>query len=299
MRTMFQVLSILVGPMLRTFCILLAAVVFASCAVCAIGQEPADPTRSAISPSVHWLRTASGVDFTILGERHASPASTLLVLATDAMSSLSKQANAECEAILTNRNYLCVSVDLPAHGKQRRSDEPEGLSGWRSRIDAGDDPIAALTEQISNVLDHLIAEGYSDPARIGACGTSRGGFAVMHCAAADPRVRWIVAYAPVTDLKALEEFRGAENSPLVRKLALISQADKLAKRDIWIAIGDRDERVDTDLAIQLARAISGAAAKQAVPSQIELHVCPAIGHRTPEGAATQSAAWISRMVSGK
>jgi dienelactone hydrolase len=265
---------------------ILACVLFGSSAsiVCRAADE------------VQSLTTGDGVALEILGLKPAAPAPTLFILALDAKSTLTSPLYRQAGNVLRKQGYLCVSVDLPCHGAAKRAGEPSELAGWRRRIDAGDDPMAELTRRLKSALDFLIAEGYTDAQRVAACGTSRGGFSALHFAAADPRVRCVAAYIPVTDLKALREFRGAENAPLVQQLALDKHADRLAGRAVWIAIGDRDERVDTDAAIRFARALSAAAAAKKLPSQVELHVCPAVGHRTPDGAAEQSAAWISRIL---
>jgi hypothetical protein len=109
----------------------------------------------------------------------------------------------------------------------------------------------------------------------------------------------LAAYAPVTDLAVLREFRGAENSALVQSLALIRQVEKLAGRAVWIVIGDRDERVGSDDAIALARRITKAALAQGRDSRVDLHVvAEPCGHTTPAGAAAQSADWIRKQLEG-
>jgi dienelactone hydrolase len=122
---------------------------------------------------------------------------------------------------LASRGYLCVSVDLPCHGQERRPAEPEGLAGWRYRCDHDENVIDDSNQRLRSVLDHLIETGLTDAQRVAACGTSRGGFAALHFAAADPRVKCVAAFAPVTDLSVLHEFRGAEQNPLVARLALV------------------------------------------------------------------------------
>ena len=62
----------------------------------------------------------------------------------------------------------------------------------------------------------------------------------LHC------VKCVAAFAPVTDLLALREFRGMEKHAATRSLAIINYADKLAGRPIWLCIGNQDDRVDTD-----------------------------------------------------
>jgi dienelactone hydrolase len=189
-----------------------------------------------------------------------------------------------------------VSVDLPCHGQDARPGE-KGLSGWRVRCLAKKDIVADTTSTLKKVLDYLIAEKLTDPERVAALGTSRGGFVAVHFAAADPRVRCVAAFAPVTDLAALSEFRGVGDDPFVQSLSLERQAHALAERPIWLVIGDRDERVGTDRAIQFARRVTTAALEAQRSPRVELHVLPEPkGHTTPVGSAERAAAWLEQQL---
>ena len=274
------------------FVILTAAFVFP---VALTYGEPVQITDSpAAAPEIHSLRTSDGVDFKILGAPPKSPAPTLFVLALDAERTLADPLYRRCGNQLANQSFLCVSVDLPCHGQERRPDEPEGLAGWRKRVDDAENPMTELTSRLSKVLSFLIEQKMSDPERIATCGTSRGGFAALHFAAADERVKAVAAYSPVTELVALREFQDLAKNTAIEELNLQHHSKRLAKCPIWIMIGDRDQRVGTDQAIQFARALSISAAAQNLPSAAELHVCPSNGHHTPAGAEEQSAAWILR-----
>ena len=102
-----------------------------------------------------------------------------------------------------------------------------------------------------------------------------------------------MAYAPVTDLLALREFHGAQTNALVQSLDVRKQADKLAGRPVWLIIGDQDERVGTDLTIDLARQITKSSLAQKLTSRVDLHViAEPRGHTTPDGAVETSAEWI-------
>jgi len=253
---------------------------------------PEQPTRQ-----VQILKTATGTRFGIWGDKPSRPAPTLFTFALSIEETLGSIKYRQSGSRLADEGFLVVSLDLPCHGRDHRPGEPAGLEGWRARIDRGIDVMALFVAQAAEVLDYLIANGYTDPKRVAACGTSRGGFAAMHFAAADPRVRCVAAFAPVTDLAALSEFQAIASSPLVERLALRKRAEKLAGRPVWIAIGDADARVDTDRAIALSRSISAAAHHKHLASQIELHVMPDCrGHATPLGASDQAAEWISDRV---
>lgn len=254
--------------------------------------QGADEVRS------QTLVTAEGVAFSILGEKPSKPAPTLFVFALDAERTLNTAGYRQAANHLSKQGYLCVSVDLPCHGAQRRQGEPAELQGWRHRIDQGENVMEEFTQRASQVLDHLVREEYTDPNRVAACGTSRGGFSACHFAIADPRVKCVAAYIPVVDLADLREFKGPESAPQVESLSLIGRASALRGRGVWIAIGDRDERVNTDRSIEFARALS----KSVVDGgsrNLELHVFSVDGHRTPLETPQLSAQWIDKELRGR
>lgn len=249
--------------------------------------------------SIQKLETPEGIRFSVLGSKPAAPAPTLIVLALDAETTLSNPTYLRCGNILAGKGFLCVSIDLPSHGAQHRNDEPGGIDGWRKRMDSGENPMTDLVSRLASVLDDLVARGFTDPDKIYACGTSRGGYAAMYFASCDPRVKAVAAYSPVTDFAALREFQGAHETDASREAALISRIDSLSQTPVWIMIGDRDQRVGTDAAIAFARSLSAAAAARSQPGRTELHVSPSDGHHTPSGAEELSAAWILRQTGGQ
>ncbi|WP_428306538.1 alpha/beta hydrolase family protein [Lacipirellula sp.] len=269
-------------------------------AICALlilaGAQSANADDVA-SGKVQTLTTADGVNFSILGKKPAKPAPTLFIFALDAQHTLGSDVYRQAANFLAKQGYVCVSLDLPCHGEQRRPGEAAEIKGWRQRVDGGENFMDEFTTRASRVLDYLIKEQYTDPARVAACGTSRGGFSACHFAIADPRVKCVAAYIPVADLRSLREFEGAQDSPLLDSLSLIRCADKLADRGVWISIGDRDERVSTDRAIELARALSAAA--KGPSRNIQLHVSSVDGHAIPPDAARTSAAWINDALAEK
>ena len=241
---------------------------------------------------VEYLQTKSGLRFAIMGKDTSNPAPTLFILSGTAASSLGDAYFRQCGNQLIEKGFLCVSLDLPCHGSEKYKDEPEGLEGWAFRIKHGQAFVGEFTSKLSEVLDYLVAEKYSDLNRIGACGTSRGGFIALHWAAKEKRIKCVTAFCPVVKLSVLDEFRGLEQQCLVKNTDLDISTDKLADKAIWIVIGDQDTRVDTDSVIKFAREVSRASGKR---SCIELHVMPEPrGHETPEAAPHSAALWIER-----
>ena len=246
---------------------------------------------------LQFMKTTTGVEFGIWGQGEGRPSPTLFVLGNSIAGTIGDPYFRQAGNALAEEGYISVSIDIPGHGTQEREGEAKGLAGWRERIDQGEDLVAETNRRLSEVLDYLIAEGITDPTKVAASGTSRGGFLAMHFAAADPRVKCVVAFAPVTDLIVLNEFHGAEDNALMASLSVSEQAAKLADRPVWIIMGDRDERVGTDNAIALARKITTTALAQGRNPMVELHILPEPkGHTTPAGAAEAAASWILRQM---
>lgn len=246
------------------------------------------------APKVTALKTPDGVAFALLGEKKDRPAPTLFVFATAAEQTLTSADYNRAGQLLAKDGCLCVSLDVPCHGADAKKGEAAGLDGWRARLAAGTDVAVSLTKQASAVLDHLIKEEYTDAKRVAVIGTSRGGFMALHWAAAEPRVGCVAAFAPVTDLLVLREFRGMEDHAATKGLALIRHADKLPGRPMWVCIGNNDDRVSTDHLIAFTRKVVAESTAKKVPAPVELHVMPTVGHRIHDSAHAEAAAWIAK-----
>ncbi|QDU16253.1 esterase [Gimesia maris] len=254
-------------------------------------------TLSAAEPAVELHKTKAGTEFATWGPLPDQPEPTLFILAGTMESTLGSPYFRQCGNQLAEAGYLLISVDIPCHGKQHRPPEPTGLSGWAYRCEQGDDFVADNNRRLSQVLDELIADGRTNPDYVGVCGTSRGGYLALQFAAHDPRVKGVAAFAPVTDLTVLNEFKSRSENKMVQSLSMIRNAEKLAGRPVWIVIGDRDVRVGTDEAIAVARSITQAGLKQGGPSQVDLHViAEPKGHTVPKGSTDVAAKWFLKQV---
>jgi dienelactone hydrolase len=266
----------------------------------ALTVAPVIHAETSSPAGVEILRTPGGVRFGIWPGKPAKPAPIIFALGSTIEGVLGSSYFRQCGQFLAEKGYFTVSIDLPCHGGDVRQGEGSGLSGWKTRVGKGEDFVADITGKLREVLDCLIAEKLADPEKIAALGTSRGGFIALHFAAVDPRVKCAMGFSPVSDLAALSEFRGAEEHPLVKKLSLVNQAAALAGRSIWIVIGDRDERVGTDKAVQLARSLTAASLEKNISPKVDLHViAEPRGHTVPAGYAKLGADWLEAQFSGK
>lgn len=251
-----------------------------------------DANAPEASPLIH-LEATHGIRFVLRGGRPAAPAPTLFVFAIDRAGTLHSEDYAKCARPLLANGWTCASLDIPAHGDDLRPGEPNGLKAWRVRLDHKENFIAPFVANASEVLDHLIREGFTDPKRVAVAGTSRGGFCALHWAAAEPRVRATVAFAPVTDLPVLQEFQGLENDALTQSLAASTLAGKLAHRPIWVCMGNNDQRVGIRNCFDFTHAVAAASLTTAKTAPIEFHIMETEGHRTHATAHDEAAAWLA------
>jgi pimeloyl-ACP methyl ester carboxylesterase len=235
----------------------------------------------------------SDASFAMLPAHAGKPAPTLLLLAMAGADTLCTEPYCRVGRLLHAQGWNVVSLDLPCHGADRRAGEPTELAGWAARVKAGEDIVAAFQKRVNDVVGHLVTTGVTDPARIAAAGTSRGGFMAFHAAAGNPLIRAVAAFSPVTDLVALSEFAGQENNPLATRLALVNAAEALAGRAVWITIGNADERVGTDKAVTFAEALKNAALAQKLTPRVTLRVLPTPGHSSLPEWHDDAALWLA------
>jgi dienelactone hydrolase len=278
------------------------------CLLAIVAVAIAGFVRAADVPEPKVLQTSDGIRFGLLGDRPAAPAPTLFLFATDVETTLKSETYSQVGRALLPAGVLVVSVDVPGHGQDRREGEPEGIAAWPGRALRDEELNASFAKRCTAVLDHLLAEKYTDAAHVAAAGTSRGGYTAMQFAAADPRVGAVVGFAPLTRPGVISEFAKSATDPRVEALTLTNVADKLAGRSVWLTIGNDDDRVGTDECIKFARrlvdgnkkAVVAAGAErpnEAKPverkvSDVSIEVLPALGHRTPAGAHERAAAWL-------
>lgn len=186
----------------------------------------------------------------------------------------------------------CVTLDIPGHGTEALPDEPGGLSTWRHRLEKNTPFLADYTARASSVIDHWVERRFTDPNKIGIFGTSRGGTLAFQLAAADPRIRYIAAFAPVTELLALSEFSGMKDDHSARGASAVRLADALRDRGIWMIIGTTDYRVGTRDTIAFTERLLEAAAAHGFRPRVELHLEPTVGHRVPGGSYPRAADWM-------
>lgn len=156
---------------------------------------------------------------------------------------LTEPYRATADGFLANGHYA-LSFDIPCHG-ERIEPYGEGIHGFRNAWMAGDDPFDRFVRDAMAVIDDCIRLGFAIPGKIAVCGASRGAYMALRLLAADPRVVRAAGFAPVTDWRYLSEFGPIKHAEEVEALRLHRYVEQLAGKPLFLAIGNRDERVST------------------------------------------------------
>ena len=253
-------------------------------------------------------KTPSGIPFAMIGTKKDRPAPLLIMFGGAMQVALEDENSNKIGWILAEHGFLTICLDLPSHGAEDRPGSPSRLPAWRMRLENGENFLPPFFSKVRSVLEFLIQEGYADPKQVGVYGSSRAGFMALHFAAQEPRVRYAVALSPVTDLVALEEFKGMETNALTRSLDVMHLADRLSDRALWMTIGHNDRRVDTQHAIEFALKVMELSPLHKNPmthfwsgEDMKFTITPSegsSGHSTYNMAHEDAAAWVLRW-SGK
>lgn len=178
---------------------------------------------------------------------------------------------------LTQYPIRVFSFTIPGHGQGL--DNTKAMAYWASEIAKGNNIIYKFIEECSRHIDYLAEEGYLNTEFMGALGLSRGGFIAGHLAAMDPRIRFILGFAPLTRLDVMEEFKSIENESLVKSLALIKLVEKIQDRQLRFYIGNHDIRVGTDHCFEFIKELTDTAYNNWIhPPLVEMVISPSIGH---------------------
>lgn len=261
-------------------------------------------TLSHFDASWSETRTAEGLEYATMqyhqeiDSEQNQPAPTLLVFALGLRDMKTRPVYSQLAREMAAAGWLCVTIDPPCHGRDHRRGEPEGLLGWRHRLEQHEFFMADWARRAKATISELAATGRCDPNRVVASGTSRGAFCAFHLARSDERIKAVIGFAPVTDLAALDEFIDIQVSPAVQALALSNYADALADRKHWVTIGNRDERVDTARTLQFCDAVVEAVARRGLPegaaAPVELSITATPGHSVAPEEYRRAAAWLKR-----
>lgn len=170
------------------------------------------------------------------------------------------------------------SLTLPYHEKPLSP--VDALKSWAEDMKNGRDIFQTFLDSIQEGLRYVIDQNIALPDKIAAAGLSRGGFIASHAAAQNPEFRYIVQFAPITDLSISKEFHAIKEHPLVMKYNVEHLAPALADKHMRFYIGNHDQRVGTRNTFEFLEALVKAAVQKKIRTpQIELIVTPSIGQQ--------------------
>jgi dienelactone hydrolase len=246
------------------------------------------------------MQTKIGTHFGIHSEKPVKPAPTLFIIGGSINSIVSNKSRFYTAAgdALSTHGWIYVVLDPACEGFALKQGDPSSLGGWAVHCKRGTDFMKLYVESCRDVLEYLIAEGFTDPQRVAVQGISRGGFCALHFAAAEPRIKAVVGISPVTDPLALQEFAGVTPAQ-VAHISLDQHLETLAGRAVWISIGNTDERVSTDDCIGFTRRLIATTRKlrpELTLIPVHLTVSTSLGHRAPDDAYPAAAAYLLRQV---
>lgn len=246
-------------------------------------------------------RTSTGIAYGVIRENSAStaPSPTLFIFASSLDVMQKEPVYTEVARLLAPKGWISVILEPPCHGEDARGEEPQQLDGWRYRLEKDIAFLDEFNARATAVLDEMIQQKLTDPNRVAACGTSRGGFIAYHFAAAEPRVKAVAGISPVTRLTALREFSVTTHREQAEGLNAANLAPRLAGRAVWLSIGNNDARVNTDDAIAFTRAVVMASAEGKRPDAVipvDLIVARSFGHAKIDEAHELLARWLQQQL---
>lgn len=185
------------------------------------------------------------------------------------------------------------SWDLPFHGKDLNPNT--AMQQWAKEFVSNPSFLLNFLEECLDILQFLNEQHLIDYAQFGLAGLSRGGFMATRLAACEPRVKYLVGFAPLTKPQPIEEFISYPSAHY-DDIALIKSADKLINTNIKFYIGNSDTRVGTDACYSFIKKVAEQAIAQGIRSpQVELVIYPSIGfrgHGTPPHIFFDGADWL-------
>jgi esterase FrsA len=208
----------------------------------------------------------------------AGPLPAFFYFALSAEESLHTQPYCQPVHTLQNTSFRCFSLDLPFHTGQQNPNQ--AIIEWAANQNATHPFIRKCVQAVDTLFDSQLIN--ADHLYCG--GLSRGGYAALHLAAADPRFKAVVGFAPLTS------FSDEPNNLI----------DSLIHTEIRFYIGNRDERVSTAKAFHFLQELTEAKYRNGERSpKTEMIMTPSIGHKghgTTPGTFTDGAHWLLRKI---
>jgi len=228
----------------------------------------------------------------------AGPLPALFYFALSAQDSLGLDPFNQPVAYLSSLPMRIFSMTLPGHENQLPP--TEALYVWAQGMSRGNNIIADFVQKVKTAVEMLGEQGVLIPERIAVAGLSRGAFIAAHAAAIIPQLKWMLGFAPLTQLAFAKEFHELRDAPTVKSLTLEHLAPDLIDRRIRFYIGNLDTRVSTRRCFDFVEKLAQTAFEAKIRSpEIELIIGPSIGrdgHGTSKEVFHDGAQWIAEQL---
>jgi len=195
---------------------------------------------------------------------------------------------------LSGHDVRVFSLTLPGH--EANLPPQNAINLWAEDISKGTNIVQDFCEMASIAIEFAIKENFVLPEKIASAGLSRGGFITAHLAAINENIKFLLMFAPLTNLKLAKEFKDLRDHPIIESLSLSRISEKICDKHIRIYIGNHDQRVSTRSAFDFAEDLSQKAFQKKIRSpQVEMIISPSIGHMghgTPLNIFESGANWL-------
>ncbi len=243
------------------------------------------------------IAVSSGVSLFHVGPPLAlGPLPSFFYFSLSGSDSLTKDPFNQPVQFLQGAKMRVFSMTLPGH--EEGLSPHDALQLWARKMEGGLDPLGTFLNEVALAVDFAVKEKCIDPTRMGIGGLSRGALFAAHAAARDPRFRFLLGFAPLTQLSFTKEFAGMQNLPCVKNFDIQNLAPKLSERSTRFYIGNRDTRVGTRACVDVILAFAEDAYAKKIHSPLaECIITPSIGrdgHGTSPEVFRQGSEWIKQ-----
>lgn len=223
------------------------------------------------------------------------PLPALFYFALSANESLMLDPINQPAVLLAGSSIRVYSFTLPGHGP--KDDKTKAIAFWAEQLHKDPQFLDVFINKCLENINFLIDEGYVDSDRMVVAGLSRGGYIAARVAASHPKIKMILGFAPLTELRRLDTFK---DLLAVNALNLTEEVNHLYDKNIRFYIGNRDLIVGTDRCFHLMQVLVEYAYEQGIRSpSIDLIISPSIGHRghgTPTTIFHDGINWIKHQL---
>ncbi len=143
------------------------------------------------------------------------------------------------------------SMTIPGHEKPLLKEN--AINYWADNLRQNIDLISPFITQVCETIDYLLEKNVIIQNKIALAGLSRGAYIATLVGAKHPLCRYILGFAPLTELNHLKEFHSLKDNSL---LNLMYYLDPLSSKTLRYYIGTRDTRVGTHHAFHLITSLA-------------------------------------------